>query len=57
MHNKLDEETLYDIKKLLHKINYLAKCTVDSTVQPIEIEKIFEGLSDEARVILQQLNS
>lgn len=56
MHNELDEEILYNIKKLLHKINFLSRCTVDSTVQPIEIEKIFEGLSEEARIILEQLN-
>ena len=51
----VDEETIYEIKKLLIKLNFLSKCSIDPSVKPIEIEKIFESLSDDARAILQQL--
>jgi len=51
---EVDEETIYEIKKLLIKLNFLSKCAIDPSVKPIEIEKIFESLSDDARNILQQ---
>lgn len=55
MNIEIDEHTLYEIKKLLIKLNFLSKCAIDSSVEPIEIEKIFESLSDEAKYILKQL--
>lgn len=57
MNIEIDEHTLYEIKKLLIKLNFLSKCAIDSSVEPIEIEKIFESLSDEAKHILKQLRN
>lgn len=52
MNNEINEDTLYEIKKLLIKLNFLSKCRIDSNIKPIEIEKMFESLSDEAQAIL-----
>lgn len=54
---EIDEETIYEIKKLLIKLNFLSKCTIDPSIKPIEIEKVFESLSNDARSILQQIKT
>lgn len=56
MNNEINEDTLYEIKKLLIKLNFLSKCRIDPNIKPIEIEKIFESLSDEAQAILIKIN-
>lgn len=53
---EIDEDTLYEIKKLLIKLNFLAKCSIEPSIRPIEIEKIFESLSDEASNILEHFH-
>ena len=57
MNNEINEDTLYEIKKLLIKLNFLSKCRIDSNIKPIEIEKMFESLSDEAQAILIKIKS
>lgn len=52
---EVQSETLYEIKSLLIRLNFLSKCAIDPTVKTEEIEKIFEGLGLEADQLLKQL--